>query len=258
MKNVYKLLIVAGLLSVSSMAGAAATYAGFEFSANVALTSDYVFRGISQTDEDIAIQGGFDVNHETGFYAGLWGSNLEFGENPAVDGMGDGADIELDLYAGFSHEIPFINTGTEFDVGFLHYGYPGAGERRNYDYDEWYGSVSHDFDFAAASVGLNYSDDYFAASGDATYVYVDVDVPLKFIPTPIEIALNLHWGNQNISKNVTFGTPDYNDYKVGVSTDIEGFGLALDFIDTDLSKGQCFGGSNLCEDRVVFTVSKSL
>ena len=67
-------LVLAGMASAPTMADD--HMMGLEFSANVALTSDYIFRGISQNESDPAIQGGFDVAHTSGIYAGVWGSNV--------------------------------------------------------------------------------------------------------------------------------------------------------------------------------------
>ena len=77
--------------------------AEWEGSANVTLTSDYVFRGVSQTDEDPAIQGGFDLSHDSGFYIGAWASNVDFNEEDSTDpAADDAADMELDLKVGYA------------------------------------------------------------------------------------------------------------------------------------------------------------
>src|SRR5690606_3800728 len=95
-------------------AGAAGAQA--EVSANVTLATDYVFRGISQTDEKGAIQGGFDWAGETGLYAGIWASNVNFG--------GD-ASTEMDYYGGYAGETA---SGIGYDVGFIYYDYEGESE----------------------------------------------------------------------------------------------------------------------------------
>ena len=238
MKAVQKIIIAGSLLACASIVAAAEQSA---FSANVALTTDYVFRGISQTFEEPAIQGGFDFNDASGFYAGIWGSNVDFRD-------GDQAQIEVDVYGGYSAEAA---NGLGWDVGVIHYDYPGAAGSLNYDFNEIYGSVGKSFGAVKGTVGLNYSDDYYAGSGNATYLYLDVEIPL-----PQDFALALHAGDQEIDDNAAFGTPDYTDYKVGISKEFGGFGFALDFIDTDLSKSEC--GSDNCDSRVVFTVSKSM
>ena len=84
-------------------------------SANVGLFSDYLFRGISFTDDKPAIQGGFDYAHSSGLYAGTWASNL------SID---DETNIEIDIYAGFANE--FGESGIGYDVGAVRYIYPGT------------------------------------------------------------------------------------------------------------------------------------
>lgn len=95
-----KSLITASLVACASMVQA-------EFSATTTLASDYVFRGISNTDGDPAIQGSMDYEHESGFYAGVWASNVKFRENAGEDAVDtvDEASIEIDYYAGFASEF---------------------------------------------------------------------------------------------------------------------------------------------------------
>lgn len=233
-------------MTVMSVASAAES----PFSANVALTSDYAFRGISQTSEDPAIQGGFDFSHTSGFYLGVWASALNFGEPATTFKPDDRAHLEADIYAGFSGNF---TEKLGWDVGVLHYDYPGAESSLNYDFTEGYAKLSYDFGAAKTTLAVNQTSDYFAASGSATYLALDVEVPL-----PGDFALAIHAGNQKIDKEAVFGTPDYTDYKIGISKEFGGFGFALDWIDTDLDKIECFGGSDLCESRVVFTISKSM
>ena len=109
-----KTLIATALLASSSAALA-------EISANVTLASDYVFRGVSQTDNQLAIQGGFDWGHDSGFYVGTWASNVD---SQFFGGATD-PQIELDLYAGFANEF---SNGLGYDLGYLRYQYPGGGD----------------------------------------------------------------------------------------------------------------------------------
>lgn len=237
MRNTTKLVLATGLLTASSMAAAE-----IELSGNVTMATDYVYRGISQTDEDPAIQGGFDLGHSSGFYLGIWGSNVDFND-------GDEAHIEVDIYAG----VGGGSGAWSWDVGFIHYDYPGADSSLNYDFDELYGSVGYDFGAASVTAGVAFSSDFFGSSGDSRYYTLDVDIPL-----PADFGLNLHYGNQDIDDNGAFGTPDYDEYKISLSKSVGGFDLALDYTDTDLSETECFGGTDLCDSRVVFSVSKSL
>ena len=123
---------------VSSLIVAGANFAQADemgVSGNVTLTSDYKFRGISQSDESPAIQGGFDLDIGKGFYAGVWGSSVDFDVN---EGGYDGS-LELDYYAGWGGSLG--DSGVGIDVGYLYYDYPGDNGDKG-DYQELYGSLS--------------------------------------------------------------------------------------------------------------------
>ncbi len=98
MKFVLQTLSLAMVAATSSLSFAAENTAGMSFSGTAALTSDYRYRGITQTFNDPAVQGGFLLSHETGVYAGVWGSNVDFGGT---------AHLELDPYIGYATELPF-------------------------------------------------------------------------------------------------------------------------------------------------------
>ena len=224
-----------GSLTIGAMAMSLATTAvAAEVSGNIALGTDYKFRGISQSDGE-AISGGFDVAFDNGFYVGTWGSSIE--------DWGNG--LELDYYAGYGGAF---NEAVSFDVGLLAYTYPNE-DSGDLDYNEIYGSIGvADFTF-----GFAYSDDYFAGTGVFTYLYVDYSYALSE-----SYSLDLHLADNSIDDEEAFGTPDYLDYSIGVSTSFEGLDLSLSYIDTDLSESDCFGGDDLCKGSVVLTLSKSL
>lgn len=237
MKHLAITLVAGGMLASSPLAQA-------EFSANVALTTDYVFRGISQTGEDPALQGGFDFKHASGFYAGVWGSNVKF--TPAVDD----ATLETDLYAGFAGTL-LGDSGLGWDVGAIYYAYPGSESDANLDYWEAKVALTYAFKGVALepSVGLAayYSPEFTGETGDATYVVGSLNLAL-----PQDFGLSLHVGQQNIDETV----PDsYVEYGVGVSKQVAGFGLALNYYGTN-DDGEDLAGK-LADDRVVFSVSRS-
>jgi len=121
--NKTKLSVAIALLATSSLSVAADddnSFYGFTPSASVALTTDYMWRGVSQTDNEPAIQGAFDLSHETGLYVGAWASSYEFGND---------ATMELDVYGGFANETDFGGTlpfAFGYDVGILRYEYTSA------------------------------------------------------------------------------------------------------------------------------------
>lgn len=232
-------LAVAACALIPHTAWAQDTNHGFEFSANTAIVSDYVFRGISQSDENFALQGGFDVVHETGLYTGVWASSVDFND-------GDEATVETDLYAGYSGEL---NNFT-YDVRGIYYAYPGADSSRNYDFFELHGSLGYDFDVASAVASLNYSPEYFGDSGDATYARLAVDVPL-----PHSFTLSGGVGRQDIDDNAAFGVQDYTDWNLTLGYDWQKFNFSLGYHDTDLEEPrECADG---CGARVVFAISAS-
>ena len=237
------LLLSISALSVSLPAFAAEESIPGDFSTTIGFVSEYSFRGISQSDEHPALQGSVDWSHESGVYAGIWGSNVDFND-------GDEASVEADIYAGYSGELE----GFTYDIGAIYYAYPGADSDLDYDFVEAALSAGYDFDSAAVSTAVNYSPDYFAGSGDATYLAAYLDVPLGFMPFDTKLSGNV--GRQWIDDNDAFGVDDYTDWGIGISANIEGFDVGVKYIDTSLDETEdCADG---CEERVIFSVSKTL
>ena len=156
-----------GLLGIGLLAALQATpsMVSAEVSANVSAASNYLFRGVTQTDGATAIQGGLDYEHASGFYAGGWGSNVDFG---------DGTSYELDLYAGYSGAVDDIG----YDVGYVYYAYPDAPD--SIDFGEIYGELS----YGIAALGFAYTANS-DASGEGLFVegdiyyYLSASVPLQ-------------------------------------------------------------------------------
>ena len=206
----------------------------FNVSGSAALLTDYVFRGVSQTDEGPTIQGGFKVAHTTGLYAGIFGANVDFND-------GDEANIELDYYFGYANEYE----GFSYDLGFIYYNYPGANDALDYDFVEFMGSLGYDLDIASLRGTINYSPDFFGSTGDAVYYAADVTVPL-----PYDVSFLGHAGYQTIDK----GT-DYPEWSLGLGYSIAGFDLSLKYHDTDLDEpSECADG---CSARIVAGVSRN-
>jgi uncharacterized protein (TIGR02001 family) len=234
------------------------------FTANVSISTDYRFRGITQTTNDPAISGGLDYAYSgapVGIFLGVWASNIDFAENTtfAADPVQDTADLEMDFYGGLTGTLP-IGSGLGWKIGGLYYMYPGsdtdgisgASPRAHYDYVEAYGALSYNFGIFNVAGGANYSPDYFFESGDGLYYYGDLGIPL-----PMDFALSGHVGHQDIDNNPQFGTPDYTDWNVGISKTWKMFTLKLSYVDTDLSKSECFGGTDFCDATGVFSITAS-
>ncbi len=239
-KNKYVVLgALCAVFALPAQSFAATTLGDAEISANVGFVSEYSFRGITQSDEKMAIQGGFDIAHDSGLYAGVWGSNVDFNDNSE-------AQLEVDVYAGYSGTIKGLN----YDLGAIYYIYPGANTPRQYDFLEAALSIGYDFDVFALSASINYSPDYFNESGDAAYYALSADVPL-----PYDVTLSGHIGRQNVDNNTAFGVKDYNDWSLGLGYNLEGFDLSVKYVDTSLDEPrECADG---CGPRVIFGVSHS-
>lgn len=234
-------IVAASLMLAAASASALAddVFPG-KITGSATLTTDYLFRGISQTDNDPAVQAGLEWGADVGSvspYVGVWGSNLNFTD----------ANLELDWTAGLRGKVGEVT----WDLGVIYYTYPSARSALNYDYVEVGGKLGYDFGKAVLTVGLNYSPDFFAASGDAVYLQANLDVPL-----PWGLTATGHIGRQWIENNARFGAPDYADWSFGVAKDVLGLTLGVAYADTTLSKGQCFGGTTLCGGRVLATATK--
>ncbi|MEE8284938.1 MAG: TorF family putative porin [Alphaproteobacteria bacterium] len=217
-----------------------------KISANVGLVTEYFFRGLTQTGRKFAVQGGLDFAHNSGLYIGTWGSNVDFS-------AGTGESVEVDVYGGWSGELG--KSKITLDVGVLQYLYPGASDSADYDFFEVYAGLSKDFGAASASAKISYSPEFYADTGDATYIDVGVDVPIgKYF------TLNLHGGYQWIDDNAAFGADDYFDYLVGLSVSAIGLDFQVAWIGTDLDDSK-ENPSNSCFrtdcNAVIASVSKS-
>ncbi|MEP5567097.1 MAG: TorF family putative porin [Halioglobus sp.] len=235
--------VLPAAFAASLLAGATATtvQAG-EISANVALVSDYRFRGISQSNEDIAIQGGFDYAFDNGIYIGTWGSSVDF-QDTLVTEFGS---LELDYYAGWAMDL---GENSNIDVGYIYYDYPGDDGVEG-DYQEIYGK----FSWRDLTVGMNYSDDYYGKTEDFYYYFADYSFAFAG-----DWSLDLHAGYNDLKKNGGFlatGEDSYTDYSVGLTWSVVGVDLGATYVGTTLDEKDVFE-TDLAEDTVVFSVSKS-
>jgi uncharacterized protein (TIGR02001 family) len=193
----------------------------WETSANVALSSEYVWRGVNQSASDPAISGGFDLGHESGFYAGIWGSNVDFGSD---------ASAEIDYYAGYAGD--FGDSGVSFDIGGLYYDYPSEDEL---DFFEIYGFVSYSF----LSAGVSYTADAESDDlEDSVYYQLDAGHDVG----SISLAAGIGYYDLDVGD-------DYVNWYLGASTEFAGLGFDLTYHDVDESDS---------DEAIVFTISKSM
>ncbi len=236
MKILTKTLVAGALLSALPLAHAEGPH---EFSANIAVTTDYVFRGVSQSNEDAALSGGFDYGHESGFYAGFWASSIEFNA-----GTSDTASAELDYYAGYGNDLG--DTGISYDVSALYYAYPSQNEdvgTGDYDYWEFILGLGYSIsDMVGVGFTYAYSPDFFGEIGDGHYFGGNVDLALA-----AGFGASIALGRQNFSDV----DGDYTHWSAGVSKEVGNFGFDLTYHDTNIDD------LAIADSRVVFTVSSS-
>ena len=226
------------------------------FSGNVAITSDYVWRGISQTDRNWAIQGGLDYAAPVGLYVGTWASNVSFG-----------GGIEMDFYGGFANELEM---GLSYDVGANYYAYPKAhdGETELNFYEVYLklgyalpamGSVE-----PSVGVGYSYSPDFFGEDGSSHYLNGSLSLTL-----PAGFSLSGEVGYLDVEGDETTGDGggldgddgfDYVHYRVGAGYSFKGLDFDLSYHamnEKDFAEDYS-GFSKAGDGKVVFTVSRSL
>ena len=167
---------------------------------NLGLYSQYIFRGLTQTDHRPALQGGFDYAHASGLYAGTWASNISWLQDGTPPAYSSGGSLELDVYGGLKGNIAADVT---YDIGTLYYYYPGSANRPanalNIRADTWevYGALGWKWLSAKYSYSIQ-SDTFGVRDAQGTY-YIDLaaTVPLAALAKPLEgVSLVAHWGYQ--------------------------------------------------------------
>ena len=220
-------------------------------SGSVGLTSDYRFRGVSQSDEQLAVQGGATISHESGVYAGFWGSNL------AGWGTFGGANMELDLIAGF--KVPVGGGGT-LDVGATWYMYPGG--FNNTDFIEPYAKLSGTVGPLGLTAGVAYApkqealgawyaNGAAAAAGvytdpgdknDNLYLWGDASAAIPDTGLTVKAHVGYSNGNKGLGPFATSVAPtgEYVDWLAGVDYTIKGTPLTVGvaYVDTNITRSE--------------------
>ena len=224
MKKLHK-IIAASLLASASTMGSGVVLAESPLTANVGVTSNYIWRGTTQTNDAAAVSGGIDYAHASGFYVGTWVSNVTW----------TGADnYEQDLYAGYGFDAGPVG----LDVGYIKYMYPvGPGQD---DFDEIYLNAS----YKMFSAGLALTTSTEAGGQDShQYIYVGAEFEVKK-----DLTLAITFGDYDFDGGDVF---DYSHTQISLSKG--DFTFALDDNNTDSAPAAWGVGS----DDMRFTVSWS-
>lgn len=241
-----KVVLAAAMLSAfASQASAqqAAAEPVHDISFNAAVVSDYRFRGVSQSRLAPAIQVGADYSHTpTGLYIGTWASSIKW----IRDGGGD-ADIETNLYGGIAGDLPVAGLG--YDVGVLRYYYPENRLGTSANTTEVYAKLTYGPGYIKYSHSTT---NLFGVANSSGSGYLDVGASIDL---PYDLALNLHFGKQDVKNSPA---SDYEDYLVGVSKEFSVGTVSLAYVSNDLPAATA--GPNLKnpnKDGLVLSFSKS-
>lgn len=258
LKNKLLVAALASAFSLSAMAEDAAPAApASPFSTNVSLTTNYLYRGISQTGGKPAIQGGFDYAGASGLYIGAWGSNISWISDA---GAATNASLELDTYGGYRASAGPV----AYDVGFLRYNYPGTytATAVKADTNEIYGAVT----YSIVTVKYSYSlGDTFGVPDAKGTSYIDLSAAYPIGDTGY--TLGAHWGKQSYkgstaayNASIATGTPTYSDYKLSVTKDLgTGYSASLTYSKTNATSGGFYtvNGKDLGKGVAVVALSRT-
>jgi uncharacterized protein (TIGR02001 family) len=287
-------LFVASATAFAQASAADAPKSPHTFTGNISLVSQYIFRGLSQTDGYPALQGGMDYSHASGFYAGTWLSNISWFTDqnaniksapvslaspgsvgaPYTPNQSNAASLEWDFYAGFKNS--FAGGDGIYDVGVIRYYYPGrydnVGAYRNPNTTEVYGLIGYKWVSLKYSKGISAYTFGVNESKGADYLDVSATIPLG----GSGFNFLAHFGKCNFPGNANvgyWGTSggnnnffDYTDYKLGLTKEFFNytFGFAWTHADTKdaAPDGQTTAymnafGKNIGGHRVGLSVTKT-
>lgn len=232
------------------------------------LVTDYRFRGVSQTDKEMAVQAGLTATHASGVYVGTWASNL------SGWGTFGGSNMELDIYGGFATEVA---SGVTLDVGLTWYMYPGGAS--NTDFAEPYVKISGTLGPAKVLAGVAYAPKQEALGNfsatpqsrgqkqDNLYLWTDASSGLPGTPVTLKAHLGYSEGNPGLGPNGTSVAPtgEYLDWMLGADLALGPVTLGVAYVDTDISKSEAAylqpnfsstkNGSSIAGSTVLFSLS---
>jgi uncharacterized protein (TIGR02001 family) len=235
-KSLLSLAVALAVTAVPTLVQAQSSTLAF----NASLTTDYRYRGISQSRLGPAVQGGVDFSSPSGFYLGAWGSSIQW----IKDGGGD-ASVEIDLYGGWKGEV---SKGLTLDVGALSYQYPNNKLNPKAETLELYGALT----FGPATVKYSHSvSNLFGFPNSKGSGYLDVsatfDVGNGVMVTP-------HLGHQKVAN---LDMASYTDYSVTVSKDFDGWVPSVALVGTDTKVYVSPKGKNLGQTALVLAIKKN-
>jgi len=231
------------------------------FTGNVGLYSQYVFRGVSQTNEKPALQGGFDLGHKSGFYVGTWASNISWISDAVPTAS---ASLEWDLYGGYKGTFA---EDWGYDLGVLYYWYPGqypSGYSPKPNTTELYGAlswkwVSLKYSWSANNQTFGIPDSRGSSYLDLTASYDVIDkINEAFGKLTVFGHVGHQWYTGNTGSNSNSAL-NYTDWKGGVSTELYGVTLGIYVSDTNANQALYTNpyGKKLADTQFVGFIQKT-
>ncbi|MYM00105.1 hypothetical protein GR702_20315 [Novosphingobium sp. FGD1] len=234
-------LLVGIILPIAVHAQEEVPSSAVTISGSATITTDYRFRGVSQSDEDMAVQGGLSISHAGGVYAGVWASNL------AGWGTFGGSNMELDLIGGYKAGL---GANTVLDVGLTWYMYPGGAN--DTDFAEPYVKLSGTSGPATLTAGVAYAPKQYALANvsnapdsrgqkqDNLYIWGDGAFVIAGTPLTAKAHFGHSDGNPGLGPNGTSVAPtgSYWDWSVGFDAAWRNLTFNISYTDTDITRSQ--------------------
>ena len=238
------------LLAILAMAGF--TLAQAQVSGNLGLTSDYRFRGISQSQNAPAVQGGVDYANANGLYVGNWNSSV------SSQVYTNGSGVESDIYAGYKKDI---YNGITLDVGSYNYFYPRAtnlSNNKQFTTNEAYAALGYDAKaFGAYTVRYNRAlSNYFGTTNSVGTQYTQLD---GAVPVIDKVSFIAHAGRTNVANNSQLS---YNDFNTGLAYDLNTWIISAKYywntaLPTGFAAANTVNGQGLTNSTAVVSVTKT-
>jgi uncharacterized protein (TIGR02001 family) len=202
-------------------------------SGNVAIVTDYSFRGVSQTQRDMAVQGGIDWNHDSGVFVGTWASPVDFSNASGTEN----AYLETDFYGGYAGAIEDFS----YKTSATYFYYPGAD---TFSYWEFGAFLGYDLGFTSLSTGVIGSPDYFGGLGTGWYIPFGFNVPIGTVSCPFpgkqwencfDLSFDANAGYTHTETVLFNDNHHYFDYNAGLVFALPfNFKLDFRFVGTDV------------------------
>ena len=231
-------LLLASVLTITPRMALAEESQPLSF--NVSATSDYRYRGISQSRLKPALQGGADYAFSGGSYVGVWASTIKW-----IKDGGGGADMEIDLYGGHKGQL---GDSLGYDIGLLHYGYPSNRLNPSANTTEAYAALS----FGPASLKYSHAiSNLFGFADSKRSGYLEASATFEIAEG---LTLTPHIGRQSVRNNSGYA---YTDYSLTLNKDYAGLSFGLGLVGAD-TKAYSGAGKDLAKAGLVFSLKKAL